>query len=391
MPTVANGSQVELYYIQEDGSGLIPTPAPDFKPIRFNTDGMTRDTTQIDSNEINPARQRPVSRQGTYSVSAEIVGEASYGSHEDLMMAVLQAAAWDAQVTDTQITFSVDDTDNSVNDSADGFVTAGFLVGQLVNVVGFLTNPTENDFVAGKIISLTTGKMIIGGLQGDTLVTEIAGDSVTIETPGASIDVGSTVPTFAIVERHTDINVDYVYRRCRVATLNIAAPIDSPGLLTFGMVGEEAQEYTFPGDETFTAATATEMMVTTQGGMLEAGLGLDYLTDYNITLSNNMEPLFSLFQRPAYSVQNGIFTVEGSMTAMMPDGTMYAKYLDETPTDHIVTLTEATQSYQIYLPSVIYTQADKAVGGQGPILPSYTMSAGYDGLAATTIRITRIP
>ena len=280
MPVVANGSRTQLFYIQEDGSGDIPAVTPEFKPIRYNTDGMSRNVTQIDSAEINPSRQRPVSRQGTYSVAGEIVSEGSYGSFDDLLEAVMQGA-WTADV----------------------------------------------------------------------------------------LKVGVTVPTFAIVERHTDISEDYIYRHCRVATLNIAAPLDSAAQLTFGVIGEEAEAYKFPGDETFAAATTTEMMVTTQGGFDENSVAIDYLTDYNLTIDNNMAPLFSLFQRPAYSVQNGIFIANGTMTAYMPDGDLFAKFLGETATDHEVTLTENSQSYVIALPSVIYTQAEKAVAGDGPILP----------------------
>lgn len=88
------------------------------------------------------------------------------------------------KVSDTQITFSVDDTDNSLNDSGTGFVAAGFQVGMLVTVTGFTINPTENNFVNGEITSLTTGKMVIADPQGSILITEAAGQSITITTDG---------------------------------------------------------------------------------------------------------------------------------------------------------------------------------------------------------------
>lgn len=388
MPVVANGSRVQLYYIQEDGNGDIPTPAPQFKPIRFNTDGMTREVTQIDSNEINPLRQRPVSRQGTYSVTGEVVGEASFGTHEDLIAAAFQAS-WDTGATITAATLSAAAADNSFNDSGSGFVSAGFVAGDIVTVSGF-TGDTVNNISGGVIESVTAGKMIIKSPEGDLLVDDAEGESVTI-TAYDKLRVGSTVPTFAIVERHTDISVDYVYRHCRVNTFSIAAPLNASALLTFAMIGEEAEPYTFPGDETFASATATEMMVTTQGGFKENDAAIAYLTDYNVSLENNMAPLFSLFQRPAYSVQIGVFRVNGSMTAYLPDGTLYSKFLNETATDHVVTLTENSQSYILVLPSVIYTQATKTVDGDGPILPTYTISAGYDGTFGTTAQLARVP
>jgi hypothetical protein len=386
MPTVATGSRTQLFYIEEDGTGAIPSPAPNFKPIRFNSDGMSRETTQIDSNEINPARQRPVSRQGTYSVTGEIVGEASFGTHEDLLQAVLQAAAWQTQVTITAATISAAAADNSFNDSGGGFA---FAPGQLVRISGFSLNPTENNLAYGVIETATANTITIKSPYGDTIVDEAAGDSVTIQTLGDWIDVGSTVKTFAIVERHSDVGLDYVYRNCRISSMNIAAPIDSAALITFNVIGQKAEAYTFPGDETFTPATSSEMMVTTQGGFTEGGGLVDYLTDYNVTLNNDMAPINVLFQREAYSVRNGIFRGEGSMTALLPDGALFAKYLGEVATDHIVQLTEDAQSYWLFLPSVIYTQADKAVAGQEEILPTYTIAAGYDGLTGTTARFLR--
>lgn len=387
MPVVANGSRVQLWYIAEDGNGDIPTPAPNFKPIRFNTDGMSREVTQIDSNEINPARQRPVSRQGTYSMTGEIVGEGSFATHDDLIAAAFQST-FDTGATITAATISAAAADNSFNDSGSGFVAAGFEVGDVVSVTGF-TGDVANNITGGIITSVAAGKIVIASPEGDLLVDDTEGESVTI-TAGDKVRVGSTVPTFAIVERHTDIGIDYVYRRCRVNSFTLAAPLNSPAILTFAMVGEEAEVYTFPGDETFAAATTSEMMVTTQGGFKEADAAIAYLTDYNVTFENNMAPLFSLFQRPAYSVQNGIFRASGSMTAYMPDGALYAKFLGETATDHVVTITEAAQSYVVTLPSVIYTQATKSVDGDGPILPSYTFSAGYDGTLLTTAQIAKV-
>jgi transcription elongation GreA/GreB family factor len=347
---------------------------------------MTRETTQIDSNEINPARQRPVSRQGTYSVTGEILGEMSFGSHEDLLLAALQAAAWTSQVTITAATISATASDNSFNDSGSGFT---FTAGQMVSVSGFTTNPTENNIVYGIIATAAAGKITIESPVGDTIVDEAAGDSVTIATLGDSLIVGETVPTFAIVERHTDIGVDYVYRGNRVNGFNLAAPINSAGQITFPVQGEVAEKYTFPGDETFAAATSTEMMVTTQGGFTEGGVDIDYLTDYNLEVTNNMSPLFTLFQRPAYTIRNGIFQASGSMTSLLPGATLFDKYLDEDFTDHVVQLTEGGSSYWFRLPNVIYTQADKAVAGQEEILPSYTISAGWDGAAGTTVEVFR--
>lgn len=70
-------------------------------------------------------------------------------------------------------------SDNSFNDSGSGFVTAGFSVGDRVNVSGFTGN-VANNIVTGKITALTAAKMTIGGTDGDVIVDDAAGETVTI-------------------------------------------------------------------------------------------------------------------------------------------------------------------------------------------------------------------
>lgn len=81
-------------------------------------------------------------------------------------------------VTIAATTISADGDDNSFNDSADGFLAAGFAVGDSVRAQGFGTG--ANNIVSGRITVLTAGKMTIGGTDGDVIVDEAAGASVTI-------------------------------------------------------------------------------------------------------------------------------------------------------------------------------------------------------------------
>ena len=79
----------------------------------------------------------------------------------------------------TATTISAQASDNSFNDSALGFGAAGFAVGDRVRVYGFTGN-VANNILSGVITALTTGKMTIGGTDGDVIVDDAAGESVTI-------------------------------------------------------------------------------------------------------------------------------------------------------------------------------------------------------------------
>jgi len=387
MAVAASGSEVKWYYAVEDASGVIqPSEATaEFTPIRFNTTDLTRDTAQIDSDEINDNRQREKSRQGTYSLNGNIVANLTFASHDYLMQAAFEST-WVSQITDTQITFAAVAATNEFTDSGSGFVTAGFKVGDLITVTGF--TDSNNNITDGKITALSAGSMIIGGTDGDTITDEVAGDSVTIATAGDYLEVGSTVPVIALLRRNTDTGVDVLYRSCRVGGMSLAVVLNQSAILTFPAIGETAENYTVPGGSTFNAATSSEMMVPTLGYLQDAETALTYLTDYNVDFSNNMNPLFSLFQRGAYSVENGVFTAGGSMSAYQPDSTLLDKFLDETQTDHILKLIDLDSNwYRIILPDTIYTQLSDPVSGPGAHIHAYTFSAGYDGV--TTARIER--
>ena len=91
----------------------------------------------------------------------------------------LELAQVSSTVHITAATISALASDNSFNDSGNGFVTAGFAVGHRVKVTGFTGN-VANNIVVATITALTTGKMTIGGADGNVIVDDAAGESVTI-------------------------------------------------------------------------------------------------------------------------------------------------------------------------------------------------------------------
>lgn len=92
---------------------------------------------------------------------------------------LLELSQLSTDVRITAATISAAAADNSFNDSADGFVAAGFAIGDRVSVSGF-TGDVANNLVVGTITDLTAGKMTIGGTDGDVIVDDAEGESVTI-------------------------------------------------------------------------------------------------------------------------------------------------------------------------------------------------------------------
>lgn len=203
------------------------------------------------------------------------------------------------------------------------------------------------------------------------------------------LKIGKVERSFAILERHTDIGVDYVYHGCRVSTMAISSPLNAPVGVTFSMMGTKAEKYTVPVGSTYLPATATDIMITTNLALTEGGVSVAYATEWSVSLDNGMEALFALGSREAFDISNGIAKVTGSMSAYLVDAVLWDKVLDETSTSHVIEFTEGADSYTLELPKVRYTQGQKQTSGPGAIIPQYTVSAGYDDVLATTMMITR--
>lgn len=78
----------------------------------------------------------------------------------------------------TALTINAAASDQSFNDSGDGFIAAGFQVGDRINVAGFTT--PGNNIYAAKITALTAGKITVGGPEGGAMAAEASGQSIVI-------------------------------------------------------------------------------------------------------------------------------------------------------------------------------------------------------------------
>lgn len=92
---------------------------------------------------------------------------------------LVEVSQLSASVTITASTISAQASDNSYNDSGNGFVSAGFTSGKAVKVSGFTGNGANN-VVSAVVTAVTAGKLTIGGTDGDVIVDDAAGESVTI-------------------------------------------------------------------------------------------------------------------------------------------------------------------------------------------------------------------
>jgi hypothetical protein len=140
-------------------------------------------------------------------------------------------------VTMSAATISALASDNSFNDSANGFIAEGFSVGDYVNVSGF-TGDVANNIFSAEITALTAGKMTIGGTDGNVIVDDAAGETVVIskwESKQLAIEdlpFGSGSAGFNLIDTDGTI-IDY-----ETVTITIA----TPGVVTLAGHGFAANQ-----------------------------------------------------------------------------------------------------------------------------------------------------
>jgi len=206
------------------------------------------------------------------------------------------------------------------------------------------------------------------------------------------LKTGSTRRKFAILKHNEDIGRWLIYRGCEVGTVAIDCPLQGKIGITFSMIGTKEEAYVFDGvNESIADPTETVMMTTFEGSLTEGGTGLNHATALNLSLDNGMEAIYRLFSRDAYDIKLGRINVSGSLSAYIEDNRLKDKYLGETKTPLVVTLTDGENSYQISMTQAKLTTSSEEGSGDDPIIQNYDFRAFNDQAVDTEITITRIP
>ena len=208
---------------------------------------------------------------------------------------------------------------------------------------------------------------------------------------GNTLKTGDIRRSFSVLKHNADIGRWLIYRGCEAGSVAIDCPLQGKIGVTFSMIGKKEEIYTFNSQtESLAEPTDTVMMTAFEGSLLEGGTGLNHATALNISLDNGMEAIYRLFSRDPYDVKLGRINLTGSLSAYIEDDRLRSKYLGETKTPLVVTLTDGDNSYQISMTQAKLTTATEEGSGDDPIIQSYDLRAFNDKTLDTEITITRI-
>lgn len=364
-------------------------PSGNWDVVRMVNESLAHEQGTTKSNEIRSDRQVADVIRNSVRAAGDLGIELSYGSH-DKFLAGAMFNDWTSPVTDTQTTFSMAASDNSINDSGSGFVAAGFTAGSWILVSGFTGTAANNKLY--KIVSVVAGKMV---LSHGTVVDDAAGESVTI-TQGAELTNGTTLKSFAFEKEFTDNTTDFaLLLGMAVNTFSLSL---SPGEIvtgSFGFIGKSETSATSTAAGTPVAAPSTSVMngIEDVEALFEAGAAVAICTEFGFEVNNNVRERLALGQLGAISLGSGTIDITGTFKIYYDGPSFYAKLLAFTATSFALSMADAAGNrYVVDFPRAKFSAGSRVAGGiNTDTMADLTFMAYRDPTESKSIRIVRIP
>lgn len=384
----ASGSRHGLSYVPEVSYGITPANPP-FKRVRNTGTTLALTKEEVESEEIRSDRQETCHRHGNRSVGGDINAELSYGNFDEFLQAVF-CGTWAGATTLTGTTISAQASDNSFNDSANGFLSAGFAVGDEVAGTGFVTGANNKTRV---ITALTAGKMSFAGTDGDDIVNEAAGASVTLAADQDTLKTGTVRRSFSFERFFADI-VQYLrYTGVEFNTLNINVAPNKMVTMGFGVIGQDQSiAQTAIAGATYDDPSPTCGFDSFNGSILLNGAVIADITEIDITLENGLETQFVIGSKVTRRPTIGRSKVSGSLTLYFSDASILQAFQDETACYLQFSLTDpAGNQYTFLIGNLKFNSGQPDVSGEGSITIPADFKATYDTVSQTNIQVIRNP
>jgi hypothetical protein len=385
----ASGANHSVYDIAESEYGVVPsTPAWEF--IRQIGCSLAPTVDVVQSQEYVNRRVMD-SEPGMIKAAGNLEMELSYGSHDDQIEAVLMGT-WARTGTKTATTISAAAEDNSLNDSADGFITAGFRTGDVVSIAGF--TKTANNTTRATIATLTKSKMTFTGAYGDGIVDEAATPSVTINSLIYRVKDGSTRRSRSIMRKFGDISKYLVFGGGEYDKwdLNVSSPDGSPIVTgTFGIIAQSVA-YAEPASSTYGSRSTSSPFTSIRGTLKIGGVASAIVTEWGFSIANGLtlQPFVgSQITGKPVSIQS---TVTGNLTTHFEDVSNMQSMIAGTATSFEHEMQDAAgNKLKFVFPKIKLTGAPLDVKGGAPIAQALSFTAHQDTTTDAVVYIERTP
>lgn len=367
-----------LYFSEETVWNEVPA-TPTMNEIQ-----RVSDTFQHQKNTVVPATIRSDRLQeDIINVGAQGMGgfafELRHTQYDNLIAAMMGAASFStATITATDISAAA--TDDSFNSVGGNFVTAGFLAGMWIKVVGFTGAGVTADNGIFKILTVTTTKITVDA----ALIDDAAGESVTIT--GKMARNGITKRSFLFEKRFTDVTQFQQMRGMRPnsMTLEVRASQIITGNMDFMGARGLYQGTSVAGSSVAAASNPAYDASANVFEIVEAGTAITVpLQSFSITIAGNAGVQPAIANVYPVGVRYGTLEMSGTVVAYFSDITLINKFVNHTPTSMIFKLRDGNGKVQVFsFFRLFFSEGQTPVPGQNQdVFVTLPFRASYDGVS----------
>ena len=330
--TIGSSNRTALRRVAETTLGVIPSN-PSFTDFRFTGEGINFAPNNVSSNEIRSDRQTSDLVQVGSDATGNVDFELSSAAYDSELEAVLLADSVVTVNMASVITIAAVAAGNQFTDSANGFITAGIVVGQWIRTSGF-SNSGNNGYF--RVNTVTAGAITVDD-PSNVIVDEAAGATVTIV--GNMIRNGVTRQSFVIQKHIQDIAVptfiNYVGCVPGQMTLEVASASIITGSFDYQGLGVGSNS---PGDSqisgaTINAAPTNDVMnaVNNIVNILEDNATTtNRFSNLSLTVNNNLRVADAVGTLNHIDISAGRLEVTGSMNIYYENRSAYERFINGT-------------------------------------------------------------
>lgn len=217
-------------------------------------------------------------------------------------------------------------------------------------------------------------------------------------TDEANLDIGTSWQYLSIEDGALDISqyrlfIDMVVSR---AAFQFRTGADAMVKATFSMMGTDGgspQGSTQGG--TAVAASGNSPFDSFTGGLYDhldiaSGSELAIVSSLDINIDNGVNPIYSIGQQTAIGLESGRGRVTGQATLYYEDGTFIDRFLNETESVLVTSITDPDGNGMTFtLPRIKYSGADVPVQSEQSRIITLPFMALYESAAGYAMRITK--
>lgn len=204
---------------------------------------------------------------------------------------------------------------------------------------------------------------------------------------------GTTRRSFTIERKFNDLATPEYHRHtgCEFNSMAVSVAPNQMATATFTIVGKDLEVATAEvAGSSYSADAGNTPFDSFTGSITEGGSAIATVTAIEFTIENGIEPLFSVGSDTTNRPSIGKSRVTGSLTTYFDSKALYEKFINETESEIVLTLTDVDgNDYQFDIPRVKYNSGQPDVSGEGAVTISMDFVALYNDADGSQLVITR--